>query len=78
MSAWTFADVWEAIAAAQPDRAALIHGERVVSWAEFDARSDALAAHLIDAGLPHQAKVAAYLHNAPEYLETLIIGSGGL
>src|SRR5688500_6639923 len=70
MTPWTFADVWEAIAAAQGERAALVQGERVISWAEFDARSDALAAHLIAAGLPRQAKVAAYLYNGPEYLET--------
>ena len=70
MSSWTFADVWEAIAAAQPDHPAHIQGERVLTWAEFDARSDALAAHLIAAGLDHQAKVAAFLYNGPEYLET--------
>ncbi|MDB5466662.1 MAG: CoA synthetase, long-chain fatty acid:CoA ligase [Phenylobacterium sp.] len=70
MSSWTFADVWEAIAGAQPDRAAHIQGERVVSWGQFDARADALAAHLIAAGLDRQAKVAAYLYNGPEYLET--------
>ena len=70
MSSWTFADVWEAIAAAQPDHPAHIQGERVVSWGAFDARADALAAHLIAAGLDRQAKVAAFLYNGPEYLET--------
>jgi fatty-acyl-CoA synthase len=70
VSSWTFADVWEAIAAAQPDRPAHIQGERVVTWGEFDARADALAAHLVAAGLDRQAKVAAYLYNGPEYLET--------
>ena len=70
MSAWTIADVWEAIAAGQPDRPALIQGERIVTWGQFDARADALAAHLVAAGLSPQAKVAAYLYNGPEYLET--------
>jgi 3-oxocholest-4-en-26-oate---CoA ligase len=70
MTAWTFADVWEAIAAQQPDRPANIQGERVLTWGEFDARADALAAHLIAAGVGHQAKIAAYLYNGPEYLET--------
>ncbi|MGZ5956697.1 MAG: acyl-CoA synthetase [Caulobacteraceae bacterium] len=69
MSSWTFADVWEAIAQVQPDRPAFIQGERVVTWAEFDARADALAAHLIAAGLDRQAKVAAFLYNGPEYIE---------
>ena len=70
LSSWTFADVWEAIAAAQPDHPATIQGERVLTWGEFDARSDALAAHLIARGLDHQAKVAAFLYNGPEYIET--------
>jgi fatty-acyl-CoA synthase len=68
--AWTFADVWEAIAAAQPEHPALVQGERVVTWSRMDARADALAAHFIDSGLGRQAKVAAYLYNGPEYLET--------
>ncbi|HET6970389.1 MAG TPA: acyl-CoA synthetase [Phenylobacterium sp.] len=68
--AWMFADVWEAIAAAQPERPAAVHGDRIVTWGQFDARADALAAHFIDRGLGYQGKVAAYLYNGPEYLET--------
>src|SRR5947199_362809 len=59
----------EAIAAVQPDLPAFIQGERTVSWGEFDARADALAAHLLAKGLDHQAKVAAFLYNGPEYIE---------
>ena len=70
MSAWTFADVWEAIAARQPDQPALIQGGRVVTWGQFDARADALAAHLAAQGVSSGGKVAAYLYNGPEYLET--------
>ena len=68
--AWTIADIWEAVAKAQPEQPALIQGERVITWAEFDARSDALAAHFIAKGLSHQAKMAAFLYNGVEYLET--------
>jgi fatty-acyl-CoA synthase len=70
VSSWTFADVWEAIAALQPEHPAFIQGDRVLTWADFDARADALAAHMIAAGLDRQAKVAAYLYNGPEYLES--------
>jgi 3-oxocholest-4-en-26-oate---CoA ligase len=70
VSSWTFADAWEAIAEVQPHHAAFIQSDRVVTWAEFDARADALAAHLIAAGLDHQAKVAAFLYNGPEYIES--------
>ena len=30
---WTLAEVWEAIAASQPDTPALIQADRVISWA---------------------------------------------
>jgi fatty-acyl-CoA synthase len=70
VSQWTFADVWEAIVAVQPDHPAFIQGDRVVTWSQFDARADALAAHLIAKGLDHQAKLAAFLYNGPEYLES--------
>ncbi|WP_395001375.1 AMP-binding protein [Sphingomonas sp.] len=69
-SAWTFADVWEVIASAVPDRTALIHGNRHVSWRDFDRRADGIAAALLAAGLTTQDKVALYLHNAPAYLES--------
>jgi len=72
MSAWNFADVYEAVAAKVPDHPCQIQGSRVITWAQFDARANALAADMLEAGLTHQSKVAAYLHNAPEYLETYI------
>lgn len=70
MAGWTFADVWEEIAAATPEQPAQIQGDRVVSWRGFDRRANALAAYFVGKGLGHQAKVAAFLYNAPEYLET--------
>ena len=66
---WTFADVWEAIAAEVPDRAALVHGTVAISWRDFDRRADAVAETLLTAGLRPQDKVALYLHNSPAYLE---------
>ncbi|MEO8811558.1 MAG: AMP-binding protein [Caulobacteraceae bacterium] len=70
MAAWNYADLWESVADAIPDRPAQIHGERAIDWRAFDRRADALAARFLEAGLGHQAKVAAFLYNAPEYLET--------
>jgi fatty-acyl-CoA synthase len=70
MAAWAYADVWEEIAAAVPHRRAQVQGARDLSWGAFDARANALARFLIDAGLRHQSKVAAFLYNGPEYLET--------
>ncbi|HVW34172.1 MAG TPA: AMP-binding protein, partial [Acidimicrobiia bacterium] len=70
MSAWTFPAVWEKAAAAFPDAPAAIHGDRRITWAEFDRRAGAVAATLLGAGLEAGAKVAQYLPNRPEYLES--------
>jgi acyl-CoA synthetase (AMP-forming)/AMP-acid ligase II len=67
--AWNFADVWEVVAEIAPDRPAHGHGDRALTWGEWDRRANALAADLLSAGLGRQAKVAAYLYNGLEYLE---------
>ena len=72
MNHWNFADVYEAIAARVPDRPCQVQGDRVVTWGQFDRRASALAADLVTAGLAQQSKVACYLHNGVEYLETLV------
>jgi acyl-CoA synthetase (AMP-forming)/AMP-acid ligase II len=71
-TAWHFADVYEAIAARVPDRPCLVHGERTVTWSELDRRATSLAADFVAAGLSRQSKVACYLHNGPEYMETMV------
>ena len=72
MPEWNFADVFEVVAAQLPDAPAHINGDRVISWRDFDRRANALAADFIKAGLSQQSKVAAYLYNGPEYLETYV------
>ena len=66
----SLADVWETVAATVPDAAALVHGDLVRTWAEFEDRAARLAAHLDGAGIGHDAKLACYLYNGPEYLES--------
>jgi acyl-CoA synthetase (AMP-forming)/AMP-acid ligase II len=70
MTDWNLADVFETVAECVPDAPCQIHGEREFTWRQFDGRANALAADLLAAGLSHQSKVAAYLYNGPEYLET--------
>jgi fatty-acyl-CoA synthase len=74
---WNFADVYDAIAAAVPDRPCLVQGDRVVTWGEMDARAGALAADLTAAGLGTQSKLALYLYNGPEYLEGVVAAFKG-
>jgi 3-oxocholest-4-en-26-oate---CoA ligase len=69
---WNFADICEAIARRVPERPAQTQGGRVITWRELDCRVNALAADLLEAGLTHQSKVVCYLHNCPEYLETMM------
>ena len=71
MTDWNYADVWETVADTVPDAPALIHGDRRVLWAEFDRRADGIAHTLLESGVRHQDKVAQYLYNAPEYLESV-------
>ncbi|HKY14984.1 MAG TPA: AMP-binding protein, partial [Microthrixaceae bacterium] len=70
MSGWNFAEIWERIADKFPDAPAQIQGERRLSWREFDRRADGVAATLLEAGAAHDDKVALYLYNCPEFLET--------
>ncbi len=77
MTGWNFADVYEAVAAAVPDRPCQVQGKRTITWRQFDARANALAADMLAAGLTQQSKVAAYLFNCPEYLETYIAAFKG-
>ncbi len=71
MTGWNFADVFERIADELPDDLAQQQGERRLTWRDFDRRADGLAKALLDAGLGEQDKVAQYLHNCPEYLESV-------
>jgi 3-oxocholest-4-en-26-oate---CoA ligase len=71
MPGWNFADAWETVAETIPDAPALLHGDLVRPWADFDARADGVAAALLEAGLTEGTTVAQYLTNRPEYLESV-------
>ncbi|MFT6433724.1 MAG: fatty-acyl-CoA synthase [Candidatus Azotimanducaceae bacterium] len=64
-----FGDLLEKVAAAIPEKPAIVHGNNTLSWREFDERSNRLAHHLVDMGLKPGSKVAFYLRNTPAYLE---------
>ena len=68
---WNIADALETIADAIPDALAQQQGSRAISWAEFDRRADGVAQALLGAGLVEQDKVAQYLYNCPEYIESV-------
>jgi fatty-acyl-CoA synthase len=71
MAGWNYAEIWEVIAQQIPDAPAQIQGDVTYSWREFDERANGIARTLLDAGAQEQDKVAQYLHNCPEYLESM-------
>lgn len=68
MMRWTYADIWESIALAQPDQPALIQGNECLNWRDLDAQANATAAFLGNAGLKNGSKLGIYMPNAPEYV----------
>jgi acyl-CoA synthetase (AMP-forming)/AMP-acid ligase II len=70
MTDWNYADVWETVADVQPEAVAVTQGGRHVAWQEFDGGADGVAQFLLDLGAARQDKVAIYLYNSPEYLQS--------
>ena len=68
---WNLAEIWEHNADRFPDAIAQLQGDRTFTWAEFDRRADGIATALLAAGAQQQDKVAHYLYNCPEYLESM-------
>ena len=79
MSDWHHADILEAIAEHQPEAPAQAFIDplgggpsRRYSRAEMHRRANGVAATLIERGVKRQDKVAQYLYNVPEYLESAL------
>ncbi|MFZ9230224.1 MAG: AMP-binding protein [Ilumatobacteraceae bacterium] len=73
---WNFADSWEAISHAVPEAPAQYgfapDGSPLqFSWSRFDQRANGIARAFLDAGAAHQDKVAQYMYNCPQYLESI-------
>ena len=66
-----WATIWESVADTVPDRPAILVGDSVVTYREFDERAARLATALGAAGVGTGSKVAFYLYNSPEYLEAI-------
>lgn len=67
---WNFGDLLDATAANVPgDRPAIIRGDTVVNWADFDARTNRVARAMRAAGLQPGDRVAILARNIPEFIE---------
>ncbi len=79
MSDWHHADILEAIAEHRPEAPAQAFVDplgggpsRRISQADMHRRANGVAATLIRRGAKRQDKVAQYLYNVPEYLESVL------
>lgn len=69
---WNYGDMLDAIEPVlNQDAPAFIHGTRTVTWGEAAQRTNRLARALIERGAKPGDKVAFYMRNRPEYMETL-------
>jgi len=64
------ATVWESVADVVGDDVVVVQGDVRRTWTEFDDRAARLGSALLHAGLEAGSKVAQYLYNSPEYLES--------
>ena len=71
MGGWEFATIYETVADRAPGATAQRHGARVDTFRDFDRRADSVAAWLLTLGVAEQDRVAQFLFNTPEYLESV-------
>ena len=71
MTTWNYGLMWAGIARRDPQRVAQIYGDTSYTWGEFHQRANSLASDMLAAGMSHQGKVAQYLYNCPQYLESM-------
>ena len=64
-----YAPVFEKNADAIPNEIAVVCGENIRTWKEYDDRAARLATLLTSYGLGSDSKVGLYLHNSNEFLE---------
>ena len=68
---WNFADLFEAVADAVPERTAVVCGDQRFTFAELDERSSRFANHLIASGVAVGDHVGIYAYNGPEWVEAM-------
>ena len=69
---FALADVWEAVAAAVPEREALVCGPRRLTYRELEERANRLAHHLLASGVRPGDHIGLYLTNGTEYVEAFL------
>jgi acyl-CoA synthetase (AMP-forming)/AMP-acid ligase II len=69
---FNFADLFESIVDAAPDRLALVCGESRLTYGQLDARANRLAHHLVRSGIEPGEHIGVHMYNGPEYVECML------
>jgi acyl-CoA synthetase (AMP-forming)/AMP-acid ligase II len=69
---FNLADLYECVADAVPEREALVHGDRRLTFAQLDERSNRLAHHFLDSGIRAGDHIGLYLYSCIEYIEAAL------
>lgn len=64
----SYADLWQRISAALPDRTAVVAGDERLTYAQFDDQASRLGTLMLDSGMRPGDRVAFFLYNRAEYL----------
>ncbi len=67
---WTFGQVYQAMGGRLGNAPALVHGDQVIDWSQYDRMTNALARAFMAAGAGPDSKVAHLMRNSPAYLLT--------
>lgn len=68
---FSFGQILASLGSSLGDRPALIHGDQIISWAEFDRQTNALAHAFLSAGAVAGDRVAHLMRNSPAYTQTM-------
>ncbi len=69
---FNLADLFECVADAVPEREALVHGARRLTFAQLDERANRLAHHLLSRRIRAGDHLGLYLYNSTEYIEAAL------
>ncbi len=73
MAGWNYGDLFDSCGDVHAENSpALLQGDRVINWGQLTRRSNNLARSLQAAGAIPGDKVAIYMRNCPEYIETMV------
>ena len=72
LTTFNLADIWEAVSDRVADRTAVVCGDRRVTYAELEARSNRLAHWFLEQGVQPGQHIALYLTSAIEYFEAML------